>query len=602
MNPDGSSCWRSRLRSLRTEPNLIGQLGRGNGLTRIWRLLRGNRLFAAGQSSLSLLEGVVEAAILTLFARIALTAVTGGDELVDIPAIGPSSMALTLIVLGVLIAIRLATGSLVAVAVGHLRFRLVTAIRSEVVTSYSRGSWRSQADLDEGGLQQLLVTLPNSGSSALSGLLTHFGHLLIMIAMLSYALLADPILTLALIVAILAASGAFIPLRRWIKALSTRVLERQRSLSTAAAELSAMKFEVQAFGIGHRIAGPVRELIAHEGRLSRRLSIVKSIVVPLYTTMTYSAVAVGLVILQRTATDGLDDIGPILLVVLRSLAYGQGLQQASIAVTSLVPILDALHERLESFDSRRVDWGTKPLVGIDRIRLDDVSYAYSEADGSALRDVFVTITRGERIGIVGPSGSGKSTLVRLLLGLVVADTGNVLINETPIHEHDREMWSQRIGVVPQAAQVVHGSLADNLRMYREGISDDDLWLALGVADLTGEVRSMPNGLSTTIGAGARTLSGGQQQRLAIARAFATRPDLVVMDEPTSSIDAMSEAAVSDAIERLPEDVTVVIVSHRMRILRGCDRLIVVEGGRITANGPPQRVLESSKYLVDALEA
>ena len=139
-------------------------------------------------------------------------------------------------------------------------------------------------------------------------------------------------------------------------------------------------------------------------------------------------------------------------------------------------------------------------------------------------------------------------------------------------------------------------------MYRDGISDDDLWWALGVADLTGEVRSMPNELNTMIGAGARALSGGQQQRLAIARAFATRPDLVVMDEPTSSIDAMSEAAVSDAIERLPEDVTVVIVSHRMRILRGCDRLIVVEGGRITANGPPERVLESSQYLVDALEA
>ena len=176
------------------------------------------------------------------------------------------------------------------------------------------------------------------------------------------------------------------------------------------------------------------------------------------------------------------------------------------------------------------------------------------------------------------------------------------MNGTPIHRYDRQMWSQRIGVVPQAARVLHGSLADNLRMYRDGISDDDLWWSLGVADLTGDVHAMPNGLSTEIGSGVRALSGGQQQRLAIARAFATRPDLVVMDEPTSSIDAVSEAAVSDAIERLPEDVTVVIVSHRMRILRGCDRLIVVEGGRITANGSPQQVLDSSQYLVAALEA
>ena len=289
-------------------------------------------------------------------------------------------------------------------------------------------------------------------------------------------------------------------------------------------------------------------------------------------------------------------------MVLRSLAYGQGIQQASVAIASLLPILDFLQEQVDSFHSRRLPWGNKPLTSVDRIQFDNVSYAYDQSDGSVLRDVNLTINRGERIGIVGPSGSGKSTLVRLLLGLVPTDTGHVLVNQSPIHEHDRELWGQRIGIVPQSAQVLHGTLADNLRLYREGIGDDDLWWALEVADLDEHVRSMPNALHTEIGAGARALSGGQQQRLAIARAFATRPDLVVMDEPTSSIDAMSEAAVSDAVERLPKDVTVVIVSHRMRILRGCDRLIVLEDGQITANGPPGQVLESSRYLHAALQA
>lgn len=576
--------------------------GGRSGVARVWRLLRGHRRLAVVQSLLSLTEGLIEAAILTVFARVALTAVTDGENPVVVPLFGERSTSVTLTVLGVLIFIRLVIGALVAMTLGHLQFQMVTSIRSQVVQSYSQGSWRSQAGLDEGGLQQLLVTLPNSASSALSSLLTHFGHLLIMAAMLGYAMVSDPTLTLSLILAITAASFSFMPLRRWIKSRSAQVLERQRSLSTAATELSAMKFEVQAFGINERIAKPVRDLIVREGRLARRLSVVKSMVVPLYTTMTYSAVALGLVILQGTTTDGLDDVGPILLVVLRSLAYGQGIQQAAVAIASLMPILDFLRDQVESFDLRRVDWGAEPLVGIDLIEFNAVSYSYAADDRPALCDAFVTINRGERIGVVGPSGSGKSTLVRLLLGLVVADTGSVLVNRTPIHEHDREMWSQRIGVVPQSAQVLQGSLADNLRMYREGITEEDLWWALGVADLTGDVHSMPNGLRTTIGAGARALSGGQQQRLAIARAFATRPDLVVMDEPTSSIDAMSEAAVSDAIERLPTDVTVVIVSHRMRILRGCDRLIVVEGGRITANGPPEEVLGSSPYLVAALEA
>lgn len=587
----------ARLRDV----NLLRNLGWGSSVGRAWGLLRGNRLLSVGQSALSLIVGLSEAAILTLFARIALAAVSGESVQVDVPVVGNSSITFTLLVLGALILARLAVGSLIALTIGHLQFRMVTTIRSEIVNSYSRTSWRSQSDLDEGGLQQLVVVLPNSASGSLSGLLKNFGDLLIMVAMLTYAVFADPVLTLALIVALLASSSAFVPFRRFIKSRSARLISGQRQLSSATTELSDMKFEVQAFGIGQRISRPIRELIIDEGRLGRRLSIVKSMVVPLYTTMTYSAVAVGLVILQGTTSDGLNEVGPILLVVLRSLAYGQAIQQAAVAIASLMPILDFLQGRLESFDADRLKWGVTPLFGIDRIELDGVSFAYSEADGIALRHASVAIDRGERVGIVGPSGGGKSTLVRLLLGLVPADTGSVLVNQLPIHDYDREMWSERIGVVPQSATVLRGTVAENLRLFRDGITDDDLWWALDVADFTRDVRAMPDELQTKIGAGDRTLSGGQQQRLAIARAFVTRPDLIVMDEPTSSIDAMSEAAVSDAIERLPDDVTVIIVSHRMRILRGCDRLIVVEGGQITANGTPADVLDASPYLVAALE-
>jgi len=585
-----------------SEGDLLVRLGHGTGVRRIWRLLRGNRLLALGQSALSLMVGVTEAAILTVFARIALAAVSDGRDTVSIPLLGQSGVMATFAVLGALIGLRLFIGSCVAVAMGHLQFQMVTTIRSEVLASYSQGSWRSQADLDEGGLQQLLVTLPNTASSSLAGLLTHFGHLLIMIAMLGYALFSDPVLTLALIVAIVASSVAFIPLRRWIKSRSARVLDRQRGLATAANELSAMKFEVQAFGIGERMSRPIRELIIREGRMARRVSVAKAMVVPLYTTLTYSAVAVGLVILQGTSTDGLDEVGPILLVVLRSLAYGQGVQQAAVAIASLMPILDFLQKEVEKFQERRLTWGSKQLKAIDGLQFEGVSFSYAQSDGVALRAASLSIGRGERVGIVGPSGSGKSTLVRLMLGLLTVDSGRVLVNQLSLHEHDRDSWSRRIGVVPQSAQVLRGSLSDNLRMYRDGIMDDDLWWALEIADLADDVRAMPQALDTEIGVGARTLSGGQQQRLAIARAFATRPDLVVMDEPTSSIDAMSEAAVSDAIERLPDDVTIIIVSHRMRILRGCDRLIVVESGEITANGPPEQVLDSSPYLVAALEA
>jgi len=184
----------------------------------------------------------------------------------------------------------------------------------------------------------------------------------------------------------------------------------------------------------------------------------------------------------------------------------------------------------------------------------------------------------------------------LILGLLKAQEGQVLVNGLPLHQYDRKSWSRIIGVVPQVPQVIAGSIAENLRFYRDGISDEALWDALEIADLRDEILAMPDGLRTRIGPGHRALSGGQQQRLVIARAFAGRPSFVVMDEPTSSIDLLSEQAISDAVARISEDVTIVIVSHRPKILQDCDVLATVENGIITAVGSPAQLFESSPYL------
>ena len=201
-----------------------------------------------------------------------------------------------------------------------------------------------------------------------------------------------------------------------------------------------------------------------------------------------------------------------------------------------------------------------------------------------------------KIGLVGPSGGGKTTLVRLLLGLCEPNQGSVTINGTDVRDFSRDAWSESVGVVPQFPYVVRGSVAHNVRLFREEISDCDIWRALEMADLADEVRALPRSLESELGPSGSSLSGGQQQRLAIARALAARPQLVVMDEPTSSIDMMSESAVADAIDRISPETTLVIVSHRMGILRGCQQLVVLERGVVTATGAPDDVLRVSPYL------
>lgn len=233
--------------------------------------------------------------------------------------------------------------------------------------------------------------------------------------------------------------------------------------------------------------------------------------------------------------------------------------------------------------------------GYETLEFRDVSYEYPSSHEPAVKNVTIALQTGGKIGIVGPSGGGKSTLVKLALGIIQPTSGQVLINGTSVQEFNRTEVSRKVAVVPQSAAVMRGSIAHNLRFFREEISESDMWNALRIADLEQEIRLLPDGLETVIGTGHRQLSGGQQQRIAIARAFAGRPELVVMDEPTSSVDAVSEASISGAIDHLPSGVTVLIVSHRMRILEGCDQLIVIEDGTISACGAPDEILNESAY-------
>ena len=559
-------------------------------------LLKGRGLLAFSQVVVSFLQGALEAAILTLFARLALRAVEADTTTVYVPGLGERALSTSLTLLLALIGLRLGAASLNVFLSSRLQFAVVRDIRREALEAYSTSSWLSQAKFDDGAVQQLLVTIPNGISSQLAGLINNLGHVAIMVSMFTYSVFTDVRLTSLLILVITLATFILRPLRVLIKRSAARRLNSQKDLSSGVAQLSGIRFEAQAFGVSEAASVPLRGAIESEAVQSERLGRLKGSVVPLFTTVTYLAITLFIVILVNTSSSNLERTGPILLVVLRSLSYGTSIQQAAAGLASLRPSMELLRNRINELRRGRINWGSRRFTRFESCQLDKVAFTYVSSEEAVLQESSLEITRGMRVGIVGPSGSGKSTITRLLLGLLQPQGGQILVNGELLHDYDHESWSRQLGVVPQDTNVISGSIADNLRLYRDGITDEDLWQALEIADLRNEIAALPAGLETVVGPGHRALSGGQQQRLGIARAFATRPELVVMDEPTSSIDAASEGAVSDAIDNLPPEVTVVIVSHRMRILRCCDLLVVIEGGRVTALGDPQKVESESAYL------
>jgi ABC-type bacteriocin/lantibiotic exporter with double-glycine peptidase domain len=416
-----------------------------------------------------------------------------------------------------------------------------------------------------------------------------------MAAMIAYALATDLILTVTLTTIVVFASLLFWPLRRWIKSKSVLALREQRHLSSRVAELSNGKFDVQAFGVSRPFTSKLLHLVAVEARLQAQVGLLKGLIVPLYTTLTFIAVTFGLVVFANTTSDDLARSGPVFLVVLRSLSYGTALQQAAAVMSGLAPSLNMIREHLVRLRMGDRDWGVAHLERVQSVRFERVAFSYANEDAPALSGATFDLSIGRRVGVIGPSGSGKSTVIRLLLGLVSPGSGQVLVNERPLREYDRDGWFSRLGVVPQSPTIFRGSISENLRFHRSEISESDLWWALHMADLAGEVERLPDGLETLLGPEGWVMSGGQLQRFAIARALAGRPEIIIMDEPTSSIDAISEASVSAAIERLPGDVTVVIISHRRGILSGCDQVIVVEEAGISAVGGGEEILDTAGY-------
>jgi ATP-binding cassette subfamily C protein CydD len=192
------------------------------------------------------------------------------------------------------------------------------------------------------------------------------------------------------------------------------------------------------------------------------------------------------------------------------------------------------------------------------IRFDHVSFAYADGQRPALQDFSLHIPHGQTIALVGATGAGKSTAAQLLLRFIEPDRGSITIGGAPLSEIDLAAWRTNVAWVPQQPHLFHGSIADNIRLARSDASEADVIAAAQAAHAHDFILQLPHGYTTPIGERGARLSGGQQQRLAIARAFLKDAPFLILDEATSHLDAISEAAIQDALDRVMRGRTVLI--------------------------------------------
>ena len=224
------------------------------------------------------------------------------------------------------------------------------------------------------------------------------------------------------------------------------------------------------------------------------------------------------------------------------------------------------------------------------IEFDNVSFAYpTRPEPPALDKVTLNVRPGEKVAIVGTSGAGKSTIFNLILRFYDPTSGTIRFDGVALQDADPHALRQHIALVPQDTTIFAASIADNIRFGRPDASDADVVHAGELALASEFIRRMPDGFAAEVGERGVTLSGGQRQRIAIARAILRNAPLLLLDEATSSLDAESEKLVQTALERLMEQRTTLVIAHRLATVLSCDRIIVMDEGRIVEQGTHEQL-------------
>jgi ABC-type bacteriocin/lantibiotic exporter with double-glycine peptidase domain len=212
----------------------------------------------------------------------------------------------------------------------------------------------------------------------------------------------------------------------------------------------------------------------------------------------------------------------------------------------------------------------------------NVSFAYSPGAPPAVADLSLVVSPGRRVALVGASGSGKSTAARIAVGLYPPTSGEIVIDGISLADAPAGFLAGRLGYVDQEIALFAGSIRDNITLFDDSISDEDVRASAIAAGVHDEIERRPNGYDAMVADGGRNLSGGQRQRIEIARVLVRQPNIIVLDEATSALDPIVEQRVMDSV--IESGAGLLVVAHRLSTVRDCDEIIVMVGGVVVERG------------------
>ena len=543
-----------------------------------------------------LVSGLGETAVVVLLIGLAAGRALPIGGLSGLVPSGTATLAVAALVAVALIAL---AHFFTARAASHASAGVRETVQQRLVATWFSAPWSKQVTTPTSELQHLVsvdvAAVAIGARAAAQGVAAALHVLVVLVA----AFVIGPYTVLALSAALGLVLALGRPVRRLRRRLNVIAQEAQVDLGRDVAEFGGLTRELRLFGVVGLARERADARIRGSADAVRRLEYATQLGAPLIRDATLALLVVGLAVIRETTDVTLASLGATVLLLLRALAYTQLLAESSNQLQQFAVQRLRIEAALTAWAPEHVE-GTKPSSSSGQIVFEHVGYRHPGTSGDALDDIDLSLSPGEFVGIVGPTGSGKSTLASVLLGLLTPSRGRVTVDGTDLREIAPSAWHGLTAWVGQDPNLLAGTVADNIRLFRSDLDDDAVSAAAVDAGLAHELGTWPAGIHHPVGPGGGTLSGGQRQRVAIARALAGRPRILVLDEPTSALDVHAEAHVRDLLATLRGTALVVVIAHRLSTLRACDRIAVLDRGRLVCLAPPAELQRDEAYFREVL--
>lgn len=468
-----------------------------------------------------------------------------------------------------------------SIVVGRLASRAASTARSRLIDSYFSADWRAMSQTRSGHLQQLLGTNVQVASTAVPLLGTVMSASINLAVYAVFVLLASPLVGFIFALLGVVVVGLVSILRQQTKRVAARATDTVRDVQLTATSLTGVNRELQLFDVQPAARAQLQRLNQAARKALGRLRTMQRLIPVLFQQLILLGV-VGMIALARQLDIDASQFGTAAILAVRSLSYLQQLNTSTQSYVEAGPYLGEIRDAVEHHERSVRRRGDQDLRAVERIELEDVGFTYDREQ--VLHEVSLRIDPGDWVAFVGPSGGGKTTLATILAGLLAPTAGDHRVNGDDARAFTAASWASKFALLSQEPVLIRGTVADNIRFFRDG-DLDQVERAAERAAIADVIRALPEGWDTPVGEGQGNLSGGQRQRIALARALYAEPQVLILDEPTSALDAESERLIEQSLFALPPESIVIVVSHRPTLLGRCERFLVIEDGRVAADGP-----------------